>query len=90
MWAHISELPEPLRRVLDREAAAAEHEAAAIIQAATASIRSTHLSASVPALCRALRVHAPELNNREVFQAVSLRLGLSAPHVRDLFYRNRR
>ena len=90
LWAHLSEVPDEIRKVLEAEIEAAEIEDKAIIHATVSAIRSSRLAMRVPKMCRALRLVSPEMPLRRVFVAVSLRTGLSEGHIRDLFYAERK
>lgn len=90
MWAHLSEMPDDVRKVLVDETTRAEQEDADVIAAVASAIRTQRLAMRVPGMCMALAQARPELAKRKVFMAVSLVTGLSEPHVRRLYYGNGR
>jgi len=90
LWAHMSEIPEELRRVLDAELEQGEVEDKALIAATLAAIRQQRLTMRIPKMCRALRITHPELPKRKVFVAVALVTGISEGHIRDLYYAERK
>jgi|GEM_PF-3529674 len=90
LWAHMSQIPDEVRKILDAELEQCEIEDKSIIAATVAAIRQSRLTMRVPKMCRALRVTHPELPKRKVFVAVSLMTGISKGHVRDLYYLERK
>ena len=85
-WAHKSQLPDPVRAVLEAELQRAEVEDRAIEAATIRSIRETRLAMRVPALCKALKAAHPDLPMQKVFLVVSLYTGHVQGHVRNLYY----
>lgn len=86
-WSHVQDLPLALRATLDRVTKPLKvHEAeqeAAILRAIRAVRVQERVDYLVPVVCQA----HPDLPLTAVFEAVALHTGLTAGHVRNLYYR---
>jgi hypothetical protein len=85
IWVHLSQVPEPVRLALSEAEKPFLDEDARLEAATLRALRQERLRARVSVLVRAAIEGG--LTTRSAIQVVELHTGLSAGHVRRLFYR---